>query len=112
MLFNFGSNQLHLIVNGNYIIPNPKVNGFPTCYLIQFMKKEKMTEIVNVELEHIPTGDLPQKLLRFVYNMVRRNDLSVSENTPREETLLESINRVKEKHSNFQPKYDKNFFNF
>jgi len=75
------------------------------------MKRNEMTEIVNAELKHIPTGDLPQKLLRFVYNMIRRKDLSISENTPREETLLASIKRVKERHPNFQVEYDKNFFN-
>lgn len=75
------------------------------------MKRNEMTEIVNAELEHIPTGELPQKLLRFRYNMVRRNHLSISENTLREETLLDCIQNLKKDYPDFQPEYDKNFFN-
>ena len=74
------------------------------------MKKEEMTSIVNEELIHIPTGELPQKFLRYLYNMIRRNHLSLSEDAPKEETLLKCINRIKENHPNFQPEYDKNFF--
>lgn len=76
------------------------------------MSRDMMTKIVNIELKHIPKGDLPQKLLRFRYNMVRRNHLSISENTPKEMTLLECITKIKEKHLDFQPEYDATFFKF
>lgn len=42
------------------------------------MKKEEMTKIVNEELKTLmPPGltDKQQKLWRFLFNMVRRNDL-------------------------------------
>ena len=76
------------------------------------MNRDIMTQIVSTELEHIPKNESPQKLLRFLYNMLRRNHLSISENTPKERTLLECINKVKEKNPNFQPEYDTTFFKF
>ena len=77
---------------------------------IMAMKRQEMTEIVNVELEHIPKGDLPQKLLRYLYNMVRRNHLAATKPISKEDTLSSCIRRVKVKHPDFQPEYDKTFF--
>ena len=75
------------------------------------MKRDEMTKLVNEELFHIPKGDDHQKLLRYCYNMVRRNHLSISEHTPKEETLAYCIKLIGKDKTGWHPNYDKNFFN-
>lgn len=63
------------------------------------MKKEEMTKIVNEELKTLmPPGlnDEQQKLWRFLFNMVRRNDLS--QKNPKGGTVItiECIEKLKQ----------------
>jgi len=77
--------------------------------LLKDMKRNEMTEIVNAELKHIPSDvDVPQKVLRYLYNMARRRDLT-KEKT-KEETLLYCIDVVKKNHPAWTPKYDQSYF--
>lgn len=70
-----------------------------------------MTRIVNEELEHIPSeyDNQPQKILRYLYNMVRRR--SFSNNGKKNDALLHCIKTVKKDHPAWTPKYDSAFFN-
>ena len=73
------------------------------------MKKEEMTKIVNEELEHIPSDyNEPQKILRYLYNMVRRRYLSIG--GLREEALLHCIGVIRKDHPSWRPLYDPNYF--
>lgn len=73
------------------------------------MNRQEMTDIVNEDLKHIPSDvDIPQKLLRYLYNMARRRDLAKKKT--KEETLQYCINVIKKEHSAWMPKYNTDHF--
>ncbi|MFP3985204.1 MAG: hypothetical protein ACLFU9_04470 [Candidatus Bathyarchaeia archaeon] len=74
------------------------------------MKKEEMDKIVKFELGYIPssTKGSVQNQLRFYYSAYRRKGLVNGKQ--REEALKEAIERLKEKHPDFNPVFDENFF--
>ena len=74
------------------------------------MKREEMTRIVQLELRHLPRGDVgsPQNELRKLYNVRRRHDLAT--NKTRRETMRFCIQVMEGKHPGFVPEYDKTFF--
>ena len=74
------------------------------------MKREEMTRIVKSELEHIPKGSKGsvQNRLRVYYNAWRRRDLLRGK--AKEETLEEAIKMLKEGYPDFNPKFDRDFF--
>ena len=74
------------------------------------MKREEMVKLVRSELEHIPKGlkGSTQNRLRIYYNAWRRRDLLTGK--PKEQTLEAAIKMLKEKHPDFDPKFDEVFF--
>ena len=73
------------------------------------MNRQEMTDIVNEDLKHIPSDiDIPQKVLRYLYNMTIRHDLTKEK--PKEETLRYCIDVIKKKHPAWIPKYNKSYF--
>jgi len=75
------------------------------------MKRELLNRKVGGELEHIPQGDdLNQNVLRYVYNSIRRNDLSVNPATPASESLNKALEQAKKDNPSFSPVYDRDFF--
>jgi len=73
------------------------------------MNRQEMTQIVNEELKHIPRGyDVPQGVLRYLYNMVRRRDLKRGK--IKQETLSYCVDLIKKDHPTWKPEYDNNFF--
>ena len=74
------------------------------------MSPQEMTRIVNEELEHIPSeyDNEPQKILRYLYNMVRRRFLS--NGAEKEDALLHCVETIKKDHQSWTPKYDPTFF--
>ena len=74
------------------------------------MKREEMNKIIKFELGYIPKGSRGsiQNKLRFYYNAYRRRDLARGKQ--REESLKDAINRLKEEYPDFNPIFDKNFF--
>jgi hypothetical protein len=74
------------------------------------MKKEEMNRIIKFELGYIPKGSTGsvQNKLRYQYNILRRK--GIAEGASREECLKNAIDRLKEDHPNFDPKFDDDFF--
>ena len=74
------------------------------------MKREEMTKIVKSELKHIPKGPKgsTQNRLRIYYNAWRRRNLLRGKS--KEQTLEEAIKMLKEDHPDFNPKFNKDFF--
>jgi hypothetical protein len=73
----------------------------------------EMREKVKAELKHIPKDNSIQNELRMFYWSDRMRSLgkkAKSEKT-KEEVLLESIKSLKKYHPDFEPQYDKTFFN-
>ncbi|MCK4796454.1 MAG: hypothetical protein KAT05_03685 [Spirochaetes bacterium] len=72
------------------------------------MSKKEMDEQIKEEMKHISQDirNTPQRILRCIYNTRRRNDT----HSPKEHILKLSVDRVKEQHPDFNPKYDKKFF--
>ena len=77
------------------------------------MKIKEMTNKVNEELNHIPRikGWLNQNMLREYYNDMRRHDLSQNPTLPAKDTLIKAIDAMRKDTPNFEPIYDKEFFN-
>ena len=76
------------------------------------MKRDELTRLVKLELEHIPKGDKigsPQNVLRRYYNARRRHDVIKTDKT-KEETLQDCIQILKVSRPDFVPKYDEDFF--
>ena len=69
-----------------------------------------MNKIIKFELEYIPKGSKGsiQNKLRFYYNAYRRRDMVRGKQ--REESLKDAINRLKEDYPDFNPIFDKEFF--
>ena len=74
------------------------------------MKREELNKKVGEELKHIPRGSFDQNMLRACYNMLRRHDLGLNPEYPAKETLVRSIETVREDKPDFLPIYDKEFF--
>ena len=74
------------------------------------MKAKEMIRFLKEELEHIPReyGNLPQNLLRFVYNSSRRYGLKLGET--KEKALTRSIEGLKKDYPAWQPLYDSEYF--
>lgn len=74
------------------------------------MHPQEMTKIVNEELEHIPTeyDNEPQKILRMLYNMVRRRFLSIGE--VKEKALSYCIKTIQKDYPSWIPRYDTTYF--
>jgi len=74
------------------------------------MKKEEMNRIIKFELEYIPKGSTgsAQNKLRYHYNIFRRK--GIAKGISREECLKDAIDRLKEDHPSFDPKFDDDFF--
>jgi hypothetical protein len=64
------------------------------------------------ELEHIPRGEDVQNELRLIYFNRRMHSLGrkARERKTAKDVLMESITRIKEDHPNFEPEYDREFF--
>ncbi len=69
-----------------------------------------MNRILEEELEHIPKvyDDLPQSLLRCLYNATRRQNMKFGET--KEEAIVRSIEAMKKVNPSWEPTYDKAFF--
>ena len=77
-----------------------------------FEKLKTMRKRVLKELEHIPKGNNAQNELRLIYFNRRMHSLGrkVNEEKTAKDVLIESIARIKEDYPNFEPVYDKEFF--
>jgi len=75
------------------------------------MKRAEINEIIKHELEYIPKGSKgsTQNRLRFQYSAHRRK--GITKGKTRQECLKETINLLKEHNPEFQPEFDKSFFN-
>jgi len=75
-------------------------------------KLKTMRQIVLEELEHIPKGNDAQNELRLIYFNRRMHSLGrkAKEKKTAKNVLAESIARIKEEYPNFEPEYDKEFF--
>ena len=69
-----------------------------------------MNKIIKFELGYLPKGSRGwiQNKLRFYYNAYRRRDMVKGKQ--REESLKDAINRLKEEYPDFNPMFDKDFF--
>lgn len=76
------------------------------------VKLKTMRQIVLEELEHIPKGNDAQNELRLIYFNRRMHSLGrkAKEKRTAKDVLTESIARIKEEYPNFEPIYDKEFF--
>jgi len=75
------------------------------------MKKSEIDSQIAKDLEHIPRGAKwsSQNFLRLQYALVRKHDISKTTKT-KETTLQEAITQVKKRFSDFQPRYDSDYF--
>lgn len=80
--------------------------------MVADMKREQMNRIVNEELSHIPRGAKRtlQRGLRMMYNMIRRRELARNPSARRSDSLALAIKRIRDNEANFNPQYDKSFF--
>jgi len=76
-------------------------------------KLKEMRNQVKQELDYIPRGDLPQNEMRMIYWLMRMNSLGkkAKGNETKEGILKNAIEDVRKTYSDFEPKYDKSFFN-
>ncbi len=74
------------------------------------MKREELESQLKEELNHIPEDIRlsSQRLLRYAYNVKRRERMDVS----KEVVLKACVDSVKKQDPFFEPKYDKEFFNW
>jgi hypothetical protein len=74
------------------------------------VKAKEMNQLVMDELDHIPReyGNLPQNLLRAVYNSTRRYGLKLGET--KEKALARSIESLKKDYPAWKPAYDREYF--
>ena len=74
------------------------------------MRAREMNRLVKDELEHIPReyGNLPQNMLRAVYNVTRRYGLKLGEK--KEKALARSIEALKKDYPGWRPSYDREYF--
>lgn len=86
--------------------------------MIRLMNLEKMQrgktirDIAKEEISHIPRGNASQNELRMLYWPLRMNSLGKKADISKtkEEILIEAISAVRTSHSEFIPKFDKDFF--
>lgn len=81
----------------------------PDAYATRAIAKG-MNRLVEEELEHIPReyGNLPQNMLRAVYNSTRKYGLKLGEK--KEKALTRSIEALKKDYPAWQPSYDRDYF--
>jgi hypothetical protein len=74
------------------------------------MKAKEMNRVLKEELDHIPReyGNLPQNMLRAVYNSTRRYGLKLGEG--KEKALARSIEALKKDYPAWRPSYDREYF--
>jgi DNA-directed RNA polymerase subunit F len=72
------------------------------------MNKQEMTDTVIADLIHIATGPDEQTELRMIYNSRRRKDLVIGKS--RKETIEYCIEVIKKINPNWQPEFDKTYF--
>ena len=77
-----------------------------------FEKLKAMRQKVLKELEHIPKGNNAQNELRLIYFNRRMHSLGrkANEEKTAKDVLIESIALIKEDYPNFEPRYDREFF--
>jgi hypothetical protein len=75
------------------------------------MKRTEIMEIIKGELQYIPKGSKGsvQNRLRFQYSASRRKGIATGKS--RQQCLKETIDQLKANHPEFQPEFDKGFFN-
>jgi hypothetical protein len=75
------------------------------------MKRAEINDLIKRELEYIPKGTKGsiQNKLRFQYSAYRRK--GITKGKSRQECLKETIDQLKANHPEFQPEFDKGFFN-
>lgn len=66
---------------------------------------------VKKELRMIPLSNQEQFALRKEYKTLRVRDLRADYTTPAIDTLLKSIKKIERDHHDWQPEYDREFFN-
>lgn len=61
---------------------------------------------VREELEHIPAGEAgsPQRMLRALYDLMRRASLAKDPNQPRADAFAESVAALRNTYPYFEPK--------
>jgi hypothetical protein len=64
---------------------------------------------LNVEVDHIPEDEGPQHILRVMYFVHRAHSPERSLSKAKA-TLMGCIDAVKECYQDFEPKYDRSFF--
>jgi hypothetical protein len=70
----------------------------------------KINKTVAEELKHIPNGSEFQNMLRATYHNTRKQELGKNAETIARNTFLRAVQAVREKHEDFMPEYDKEFF--
>jgi hypothetical protein len=80
--------------------------------LMSSSKLKEMRKRVLEELEHIPDWPEPQNELRLIYWRRRMRSLGgkAKERKTAKEVLMESIKRLRESYPNYEPVYDKGYF--
>ena len=74
------------------------------------MGRSQRNRKVAEELKYIPQGSDYQNRLRAVYHNMRRHELTKNTALPAKDSLLKAIKMVRKHHPDFQPAYDKEFF--
>jgi len=70
----------------------------------------KRNKKVAEELKHIPQGSVHQNMLRAGYHNMRKRELSQKLALSAKDSLLKAIEVVIKHNPDFQPAYDKEFF--
>ncbi len=74
------------------------------------MNKGQRNSKVTEELKHIPGESVDQNMLRASYHNMRRHDLSRNPALSAKDSLLKAIESVRKHNPDFQPAYDRDFF--
>ena len=74
------------------------------------MERQPLDALVREDLERIPRGDLEQNILRSLYNMRRRHDISVDPHISKSQSLESAIAAVKKDSPCFTAEYDASYF--
>jgi len=75
---------------------------------------KSMRDKVKEEIKHIPRGNAAQNELRMYYWPMRMNSLGKKATGPKKtkgQILIDAVNAVKKNYPDFEPDYDKHFFN-
>ncbi len=74
------------------------------------VNRSKRNRKVAEDLKYIPQGSVYQNMLRAGYHNTRRHELSRGPALPAKDSLLRAIESVRKHNPDFQPAYDKEFF--